>query len=449
MNTPICDFVRSYAQQNALRLHMPGHKGKGLHGWEQWDITEISGADSLYEAGGIIRESEENASGLFGCDTFYSTEGSSLCIRAMMYLALRLGRQLGRAEFVYAGRNAHKTFMSALALLNLGVEWLYGREDDSYLACRIDAQELEEKLSADAKMSRLPCAVYVTSPDYLGNVADIPAISAVCRRYGVPLLVDCAHGAYLKFLPESRHPIDLGADMCCASAHKTLPVLTGGAYLHIAQNADGLFAGQAKNALALFGSTSPSYLIMQSLDAANAYLADGYAQKLAEFMHAADALRERLMLHGFELHGDEALKLTIATKSYGYRGGEFSDMLLKEGIVSEFADPDFMVFMLTPEIGPAGLCRLETALLSIPRRKAITEPAPAPKRTQRILSVTEAVLSASELVPVHKCEGRVLAAASVGCPPAVPIVVCGERIDENAIRCFEYYGIKEISVLSE
>lgn len=446
MNTPICDFVRSYAKQNALRLHMPGHKGRGVLGVEQWDITEISGADSLYEAGGIIRESEQNASELFGSDTFYSTEGSSLCIRAMIYLALRHGRQTGKGNYVIAGRNAHKTFMSAAALLNLDIRWLYGSKDDSYLACRIEAENLDRMLSGAAQA---PCAVYLTSPDYLGNVADIPSISAVCRRYGVPLLVDCAHGAYLKFLPESMHPIDLGADMCCASAHKTLPVLTGGAYLHIAHSAPEMFVQQAKNALALFGSTSPSYLIMQSLDAANHYLSDGYARKLETFAQQVYKARNKLTEYGFEVHGDEALKLTIATKSYGYRGAEISELLMKQGIVSEFADPDFVVFMLTPEIGAEALERLVSELLSIPRKTALAEASPAPQPGERMLSVTEAMLSPSEVLPVKQCEGKVLAAASVGCPPAVPIAVCGERIDAHAIRCFEYYGIQELCVLCE
>ncbi|MBP3409654.1 MAG: DegT/DnrJ/EryC1/StrS family aminotransferase [Clostridia bacterium] len=446
MNTPICDFVRSYAEQNALRLHMPGHKGRGVLEVEQWDITEISGADSLYEACGIIRESEQNASELFGSETFYSTEGSSLCIRAMIYLALRHGRQTGKGNYVVAGRNAHKTFMSAAALLNLDIRWLYGQEDDSYLACRIEADDLDRMLS---EAEEAPCAVYLTSPDYLGNVADIPAISAVCRRWGVPLLVDCAHGAYLKFLPESRHPIDLGADMCCASAHKTLPVLTGGAYLHIAHDAPCEFARQAKNALALFGSTSPSYLIMQSLDAANQYLADGYPSKLETFTQQVCCVRDKLAKHGFELHGDEPLKLTIATKAYGYKGSEFSDLLMAKGVVSEFADPDFVVFMLTPEIGPEGLEQLVDGLVSIPRRAALTEASPAPQPGQRVFGITEAMLMPSEILPVELCEGRVLAAASVGCPPAVPIVVCGEQIDAHAIRCFEYYGIRELCVISE
>lgn len=446
MNTPICDFVQRYAAENALRLHMPGHKGVGPLGVESLDITEISGADSLYEADGIIQESESNASALFGCKTLYSTEGSSLCIRAMLYLALLHGRETGARSLVYAARNVHKTFLSAAALLDLDVKWLYGSSDDSYLCCRIDARELDKQLaSADEK----PFAVYITSPDYLGNVADIPAIAQVCKKHHVLLLVDNAHGAYLKFLPESLHPVDLGADLCCDSAHKTLPVLTGGAYLHISPSAPEICSAQAKNALALFGSTSPSYLIMQSLDAANKQLAGKYPMDLAAFLPRVHALCKHLQEHGFQLVGNEALKITIASKAYGYSGTELSDLLLAQGIVSEFADPDFAVFMLTPEIGPAGLDQLEAALLSTPAKKAVLGPSPAPHKAQPVLSIREALFAPSEMLHASNAEGRILAAASVGCPPAVPIVVCGERIDVHALECFKYYGIDNLSVVKE
>ncbi|MBQ7800987.1 MAG: amino acid decarboxylase [Oscillospiraceae bacterium] len=440
MKTPICDFVRRYAQSDALRLHMPGHKGQGPLGCEALDITEIAGADSLYEASGIIAESEANASALFGCDTFYSTEGSSQCIRAMLYLAGLDARKRGKTPRIAAGRNVHKTFLSAAALLDLDVVWLYPETEETFLSCRISPARLEAALAAGGIT-----AVYLTSPDYLGAGADIAALAAVCHRHGALLLVDCAHGAYLRFLPGSRHPMDLGADLCCASAHKTLPVLTGGAYLHVAPPD---LSRQAKNALALFGSTSPSYLILQSLDRANAYLED-YPRRLAEFLPRAAELKERLAAHGYRLYGDEPLKVTIASKAYGYTGTDLARLLLEQNIICEFADPDFLVLMLTPETGPAGSQRLEDALTAIPRREPLTSQPPIIPRARRVLSIREAALAPSETLPADQCAGRILSAASVGCPPAVPILVCGERIDEGAVACFQYYSIGTCTVVEE
>ena len=265
MNTPILDFVRRYAKQNHHRLHMPGHKGQGDLGVEALDITEIEGADSLYEADGIIRESEQNASELFGAHTYYSTEGSSQCIRAMLLLAVQNAKEQGKEPVVAIGRNAHKAALTAAALLDIDPIRITP-PTDNYLACPIDAAAIKTLFEGDNK----PTAVYLTSPDYLGNTLPIDDIARMCHEHGALLLVDNAHGAYLKFLKPSRHPIDLGADACCDSAHKTLPVLTGGAYLHVSKNAPASLMRQAKTALATFGSTSPSYLTLASLDAANA-----------------------------------------------------------------------------------------------------------------------------------------------------------------------------------
>ena len=436
METPICDFVRAYAESEAIRLHMPGHKGKNLLGLEALDITEIDGADSLYEASGIIQRSEENASRLFGCPTFYSTEGSSQCIRAMLYLAMLHAKEQGKRPVIAAGRNAHKTFLTGAALLDLDVRWLYPK-GGSYLSCDLTPEEVEAVLEKEA-----PTAVYLTSPDYLGNVADIAGIAKVCHRHGAILLVDNAHGAYLKFLQPSRHPMDLGADLCCDSAHKTLPVLTGGAYLHCRLQ----FRDWAKNALALFGSTSPSYLILQSLDRANPILA-ALANRLKDFVPSVEAVKEKLADKGYTLYGREPLKITISAKPYGYTGRELAQKLLEGNIVSEFADPDFLVLMLTPEIGQAALDALEAALLSTPRKSPILEEPPRFQPGQRVRTPREAMLSPMEQVPVEQSEGRILAAATVGCPPAVPIVVSGERIDAHAVSCFQYYGITHCSVM--
>ena len=437
MDTPICEFVRKYAESDTIRLHMPGHKGKNLLGVEHLDITEIDGADSLYEASGIIQKSEENASRLFGCPTFYSTEGSSQCIRAMLYLALVWAKERGKPPVIAAGRNAHKTFLTGAALLDFDVMWLYPKDGGSYLSCGLTPEDVETALQSEKAT-----AVYLTSPDYLGNVSDIAGIAEVCHRHGALLLVDNAHGAYLKFLGPSRHPMDLGADLCCDSAHKTLPVLTGGAYLHVTS----LFRDWAKSALALFGSTSPSYLILQSLDGANPSLAQ-LANKLKEFVPRVNAAKKKLTEHGYVLYGQEPLKITVSAKPYGYTGQELARSLRKQNIVSEFADPDFLVLMLTPENSPRELDALAKALLSVPEKAPIPGQPPRFQPGQRVCSPRDAMLSPMETLPVAESEGRILAAATVGCPPAVPIVVSGERIDAHAIDCFRYYGITHCSVM--
>lgn len=447
MKTPICDFVGQYAAEKKLRLHMPGHKGEGSLGMESLDITEIDGADVLYRCEGIIGESQRNAAVLFGTGkTVYSAEGSSLAIRAMLYLAAQYAREKGERPLIAAGRNAHKTFMTAAALLDLDVQWLYPEDRKSVLSCHITAEMLEKYLSVQG---RSPTAVYITSPDYLGNRADISTLTAVCHKYGALLLVDNAHGAYLNFLPQSCHPMALGADLCCDSAHKTLPVLTGGAYLHIGRNAPSLFSQQAERAMALFASTSPSYLILQSLDRANRYLAEGYREKLADFVSHMSKLKHRLEKQGFALVGDEPLKLTLAPKPYGYRGTELAASLLKQGVVCEFSDPDYLVMMFTPETGEDGLMRAEAALRMLPQKTAIMEAPPLLPVAQRAMTPREALFSPSAEIELSACEGKILADANVACPPAVPILVSGEIIDRTAIACLSYYGVSHCRIVAQ
>lgn len=448
MNTPICDFVRAYASINPVRLHMPGHKGVGPLGVEALDITEVPGADVLYTPDGIIAESEANAAALFGsARTVYSTEGSSLCIRAMLYLAQLHAKAEGRAPLVLAGRNAHKTFLSAVALLDLDVEWLFSESAaQGVVSCSVSVGALERRLS---EMAEPPIAVYITSPDYLGNVADVAALAAVCHRHGALLLVDNAHGAYLKFMSISWHPLDLGADLCCDSAHKTLPVLTGGAYLHIAKSAPPMLCDAVDRAMALFASTSPSYLILQSLDAANSALNSNYVNDVMYTFGRMTALREALAADGWALVGEEPLKLTLSTKPRGYTGVEVAERLARQNLVCEFADPDYIVFMLTAAIRPEEMDALLTALRGFEARPPIREAAHELCQPLCVLTPREAMLAPAETLRVEHALGRVLASPGVSCPPAVPILVCGEQIDQASIDAFLYYGIERIAVVRE
>ena len=443
METPICDFVREYAESDPVRMHMPGHKGKPLTGPEAFDLTEIGGADVLYRSEGIIRRSEENAAALFGtARTVYSAEGSSLCIRGMLYLALLSAKKKGIPARLLAGRNAHHTLMTAAALLDLDVDWLLPAPGEDLLSCAVSAGTLDRELDQKQYM-----AVYLTSPDYLGRQVDLRAAAEVCHRHGVPLLVDNAHGAYLKFLPEDCHPITLGADACCDSAHKTLSCLTGAAYLHLSANAPEEWADQAEQAMSLFASTSPSWLILQSLDRMNRELAGDYPVRLRRMTEKLKELKKTLCEEGWTLAGDEPLKLTLCTADRGYTGEELHDMLRDHGIECEFADREYLVMMPSADTPEGDLERLLSALRGIPQRKHIKEKPPELPVPEKVLSIREAMFSPRETLPVNLAVGRVLADACVSCPPAVPVIIAGERITEQAAECMRYYNITECDVV--
>ena len=199
MNTPICDFVKDYVSKDPVRLHMPGHKGSngGADSWidqaVKYDITEIDGADYLSAPCGIIAESEENAGKLFGCHTLYSTEGSSLCIRAMMFLVRKYAKLKGHEPLVLAGRNAHASFVNAAALLDINVEWIMQKESDSYESCSITGEDVEKVikgyLNTEYLIKKLPdAAARGQGLRELGTCRSALPISPHLRPVGGPLL---------------------------------------------------------------------------------------------------------------------------------------------------------------------------------------------------------------------------------------------------------------------
>lgn len=436
MKTPILDFIKSYSEGKSARFHMPGHKGVGALGCEKYDITEILGADVLYSADGIIAESEDNLTSLYGtAHSFYSTEGSTLCIKAMLRLA---GERAGEERpLILAARNVHASFVRAAALLDLDVEWIYPEREGHLCECNITADDVRRAISGAEKT---PCAVYLTTPDYLGNMLDIRGISTVCRECDIPLLVDNAHGAYLRFLPEDSHPITLGATMCSDSAHKTLPVLTGGAYLHISK--DYLeYSGRAREALSLFASTSPSYLTLASLDLCNKRLNEDYPEKIAALAAKSREIKEKITSLGFEVCDTEPLKIVIRA------GDSLASGLREGGIEVEFSDRDYTVLMLTPENTDADFDRLIEALSSTKATQRSEECIPSPKPHVAEMTIRQAVFAQNERISVENALDRICAAPTVSCPPAVPIVISGERITEEDITLFRHYGITTVSVV--
>ena len=467
MTTPIVDFVRWYAQSGTSRLHMPGHKGQSLLGFEPWDITEIKGADELYGADGIIAQSEANATRLFGTvHTYYSTEGSSQCIRAMLCLALQAAPAAGQRPVLLAARNAHKALLYAAALLDFDIQWLWPAPQDAgaLCSCPVSAAKLTGALQGLAQQGKRPFGVYITSPDYLGGVQDIAALAEVCKDFCVPLLVDNAHGAYLRFLPQGgQHPIALGAAMCCDSGHKTLPVVTGGAYLHLGKNAPVQDEAAVRNALALFGSTSPSYLILQSLDKCNQILSEGYPLRLLQCCGHLTRLRRELNEVSAAKHcpgplalESEPLKVTLDAATLGMTGTELAEALRSAKVECEYADPRYVVLMFTPENPAEDMARLEAALAELCARGIPPAEPPAEHReafcalarqAEPRLTVRQAVFAPQETIPAGSALGRVCALPTVSCPPAIPIVVSGEVIGPAALELFAAYGVETVSVV--
>ncbi len=458
MDTPIYNFVCNYNNSQISRFHMPGHKGRDFLGCEGLDITEIKGADVLSVAEGIIAESQQNATSLFRTGaTFFVTEGSSQCIKAMLATVLadasNESKEIKKRAYVLAARNVHRAMVDGCALLDLDIEFIEDKKSISICESIITGEMLEKKLrEKKEKGMAMPIGVYLTSPDYLGNCSDISELAKICDSYGIPLIVDNAHGAYTAFLEESNHPIHKGAAICCDSAHKTLPALTGAAYIHISEKYRARYEKNISKNLTLFGSTSPSYLILQSLDLCNRYLSDNYKKRLKECIQKIDEAKEFMSQLGIALRKTEPLKIVTDTAASGYRGEDIAEELREYEIECEYADRQYIVLMVTPENDIKDFQRLKNWAVHTKLVKHKKEPMlydnVCTLQNKRAMTIREAVFAQSEMIDVKDSLGRICAAETVACPPAIPIVISGEVICDDSIRLFQEYDIEEVCVVS-
>ncbi len=374
-STPIVDFLSKYAQSKTSRLHMPGHKGvapasipvdiKPVYGY---DITEITGADNLYAPMDIIKESEDNASAIFGARTFYSTEGSSLAIKSMLYLALKHYElnegpvKENEKPYIITVGMCHKALFHAVELLHLRVKRVASYKDDPETMYKeLNSIVLEERTK--------PIGVYVTYPDYFGDFIDLRALKGVLTLENIPLLVDGAHCAYYKFLNREKygeflHPIDCFADVVCSSAHKTLPCLTGSSYLHISESFKDVLM-LVKHAMDLFGSSSPSYLIMASLDAFNA-VANDFEKDLNVFCNKVSELKDDLTEMGFNVKTTDPLRIVVL-KDEKYSGTDIAKALREKDCECECFDKEYVIMMLSPYNKDEDLVKIKDAFSLLKR----------------------------------------------------------------------------------
>ncbi len=423
MITPVCDFLNEYKEKGMLRLHMPGHKGEYSS-----DITEITGADSLYETeggSGIIARSEKAAAFLFGAErTCYSCGGSTLAIQTALALLKSCG-----CKTVAASRYSHRSFVSSCALLGLDIRWLYPKE---YLSSDI-SDELT-KLNADA--------LFYTNVDYYGGTCKV-------KSSHVPTVCDNAHGAYLRFLSKSRregyqYPMEAGFPIISAeSAHKTLPVLTGGAYLHFSKGTD---YSRAKELMGVFGSSSPSYLILESLDRFNRIIVEdtGCVNRACD---CVKVLKERLISAGVPLRKSDPLRIVISAFEYGYTGFEFAEALAGNGVQCEMADDNYTVLLFSAVTSPEDCERAAAAILLTGEKRPLQKKEFPIIRPKAAVPVYSALFARQKAVAVENSVGEICGGIKAPCPPGVPIVMPGEVIDHETADALRIYGIEEIRVL--
>lgn len=405
INTPIVQAVREYARKNTLRFHTPGHKGKSIvpfGGILKYDITELEGTDNLHSPRGAIKEAEELFAKAFGAaHSFFSVNGSTLGNLAMITYGAKLGKK------IIVDRNCHISVFSALAITGAEPVYIGGGVDEHGISLPVSVSEVSDALSKNPDAG----AVFVTSPNAFGITCDLAGISEQCRAFGAMLFVDEAHGTHFAFcnMPTA---LSRGADMCVQSLHKTLPVPTQAAILHIADNAH---REEMQEIINLYQTTSPSYLLMCAMDGARGWMEKKGARRLGRVTNAVLRRGPKNLLN---LPGKDALRLVFLCD--GYRGEK---ILLSKGIVPEMAGPCYIVCIATCADSPRSIKRLCKAGALLPPLDFTI-----PKMPRLAASITprEAFLAAGEKVNIKDAEGRIIKKAVYCYPPGIPIAAPGE-----------------------
>lgn len=446
-STPLFSNLNSYKKQHFSSFHTPGHKNSSFFSkinFSKLDFTELSTTDNLFEPSFSILQAEKNAAEIFKTKkTLFSAGGCSLCVQTMLRLAFPNGGK------VITSRILHKSAINAMALLNIEPIYLTPEKDNKTNFWEaISPQAISNALKENPDVK----AVFITSPDYFGVLADIKAISEICKKFNVLLLVDNAHGSHLGFLKKNLHPIYLGADMCTDSAHKTLPVFTGGAFLHINNSK---FLDLAKKEMQLFASTSPSFVILTSLDLCCDWLKKYGKKSFLKLEHTIENIKNLALKAGLILPDGlcDPIRLSFNTSKIGLSCEEFSDYLREFKVEPEFYIDDFVVLIPTPFNKKTDFKRLKSALLNLKKLKNNA----AKRQNQNnfyyfeepkiATSLNQTLFSESYKINTKDSLGKISKYMICPCPPGVPILLPGEIITNSIMENLINYGIFSLDVL--
>lgn len=445
---PLLDAMAGFKEKNPISLHVPGHKNGMISSLPddfqtalRYDFTELEGLDDLHEPTEAIKEAQQKLADLYGADqSFFLINGSTVGNLAMIYATCQKG------DTVIVQRNAHKSIFHALELTGA---------DPVFISPTWDSEMMTASMVASANIQQAieqyptAKAVLLTYPTYYGQTGtDMQKIIELAHAAHIPVLVDEAHGAHFvvgESFPQSA--LTLGADVVVHSAHKTLPAMTQASFLHIRSKL--VSTEKIMHYLQMLQSSSPSYLLMASLDDARAYVEAYTMEDQQYFMEERNRfiaqLKEVSKLEVVE--SDDPLKLLLRME--GYSGFDLQKQLEEAGVYTELADP-YQVLVVLPLLKLNAKNRLDEACEKV---KTATAALTNNKRTQYIevlpsmdISASRPVYAFSQLHEIEKewidynaAVGRIAAGSIIPYPPGIPLVIAGERITEAHVQALRQY----------
>ena len=478
MKRNLFEELKTYGESDFYPFHMPGHKRNPDSGFlpEMYkiDITEIDGFDNLHHAEGIIKNAQEKAASLYHSkETFYLINGSTVGILTSIAALSDRGKKLIMA------RNCHKAVYHGAFLNQLETEYIYPKMIEEFgISDGITAQQVEDKIQeiilregiSDEQAGKLIAGIVVTSPTYDGILSDVNGIVKIAHNYGIPVIVDQAHGAHFGFhsaFPENA--VSDGADLVIHSTHKTLPAPTQTALLHY--NSLLVSLETVKKYLRIYQSSSPSYVLMAGIDSCMDFVKREGQERLEQLLISRKELSERskelkkikiypsMLERGINGHDiskiffqgtEEPGRLLISVRGSGFTGQQLYDVLRETyHIQMEMCASDYVIAILSMMDRKEGFDRLWKALSETDKLLTNTEKNTKEEKTQfpeychfqpdAVLKISDAYMAEEESVPLREAKGRIVSEFVNLYPPGIPLLVPGEKIDDKMIPMIEAY----------
>ena len=456
----ILEKLKEYGKSDMYPFHMPGHKRERIDFPNpfQIDITEIEGFDNLHHPQGILKDAMEKASKIYGSDkSWFLVNGSTGGILSAVCGLTR------RGGTIIMSRNCHKSAYHGIFLNELHAEYIYPQYIPKFgIQGGIFPEDVEKALKKQPDTQ----AVFIVSPTYEGIVSDIKRISQVVHRYGIPLIVDDAHGAHFPFACQGEFPesaLNLGADVVIQSLHKTLPSFTQTGIMHWKRG----YADEKRieRYLQIYQSSSPSYLFMGGIDWCIENMVRDKGKRLHLLAERLQNIRSRaekfknIRIPGKELSGKfgvydvDLSKLVLSVKGTNIDGERLSELLRNRyHLEMEMSNTDYVLAMTSAFDREEGFERLFKALKEIdkeisPEKKAFLEMEKGfPWPEKAYMKIHQAWNNQTDKMPIEDAEGRISGEFVYIYPPGIPVIVPGERLDRKIIEFIQNYKAKNLPV---